>query len=185
MFHAFYADPHFGHKRICAYANRPFNSIKEMHEEFIERYNQLVKPSHSCLWLGDAFLCPRQVAQSILVRMNGLKAIIRGNHDKPASWLTSVGFDFVVGGPINLRIAGIPTRASHYPYKYKNDPHESKLRELYPSEHKGEILLHGHTHSKTSVFGRQIHVGVDAWNYWPALFTEIVDLIEHIKMGGL
>jgi len=39
-------------------------------------------------------------------------------------------------------------------------------------------LIHGHTHSTERRDGQAIHVGVDAWDYKPATFDEIVALMK-------
>ena len=37
------ADTHFNHHNILEYENRPFNSVTEMDEELIKRWNSRVK----------------------------------------------------------------------------------------------------------------------------------------------
>lgn len=78
---------------------------------------------------------------------------------------------------------------SHFPYKY--DRNDIVRYPEWRMKNLGITLLHGHTHSpdKVSVdihherFGithtaKQIHVGVDAWDYKPVNLDEIVKLVN-------
>ena len=49
----FIADPHFGHKAVIEYENRPFASVEEMDEALIDNWNNTVT-KHDIVWLlGD------------------------------------------------------------------------------------------------------------------------------------
>ena len=54
---------------------------------------------------------------------------------------------------------------------------------VFQKEDDGNFLIHGHTHSKRRVNGRQIHVGVDAWGYEPVPVGKIAEIITQIKLG--
>jgi len=180
MFTHFYSDPHYGHRNISKYACRPFVSVHQMNEELITRYNDTVGENDFCLWFGDAYFMPKEAAKTMLGRLNGRKAIIKGNHDKHSGrWFLGIGFSYVFEGPIHLTIAGRAARASHYPYitTIKDMPHH-KYRDRYPMPIKGEILLHGHIHKSYKMYENQIHVGVDAWDYRPVSVKQIEDLIN-------
>jgi calcineurin-like phosphoesterase family protein len=79
------SDLHLGHVKMLSFINpdgtpvRPFSSIEEMHETFIERFNQVVKPKDRLYILGDVVI-PRAALQ-LLDRFNGNKVLILGNHD--------------------------------------------------------------------------------------------------------
>ena len=49
----FTADTHFCHKNIIKQEDRPFNSIEEMNETMIKKWNAKVKPTDSIYILGD------------------------------------------------------------------------------------------------------------------------------------
>ena len=173
----FYSDPHFGHANVTGYSNRPFADVDAMERELLERYSALVQPHHTVLWLGDCFFCSPEKAAEILGRLPGRKILCRGNHDRSASAMARIGFDLVVDST-TLNIAGRTVRACHYPYKGTPSAEVAPGADFpWPQRHKGEALLHGHTHSPTRRNGTQIHVGVDAWDYRPVSLAEVEALV--------
>ena len=94
MFDAVYSDPHFGHKKIHLpdYADRPFSSTEEMREELIRRYNIVVSPLSTVLWLGDSFLCPADEARGALTPLSiMLSSVFNGFCF--SLWMTSVSMN--------------------------------------------------------------------------------------------
>lgn len=183
MITAFYSDPHFGHKSsrtdICKLANRPFNSIDEMDEVLIHNYNERIGANDTVLWLGDAFLCHFEKAKETMDRLNGKKLIILGNHDRSVKFLSSLGFELIID-TASLNISDRGCRFSHYPYAgvEHNKGKDDRFLEKRPERKKGEILIHGHTHKNQQVFENMIHVGVDAWDFFPVMYDEVVQLIQ-------
>jgi len=78
----FTADSHFGHANIIKYCNRPFNSVDEMDETMVRRWNSVVEPSDVVYHLGDFALCKNGYAKNILNCLNGKIYLCRGSHDK-------------------------------------------------------------------------------------------------------
>ena len=76
------ADMHFGHKNIMHFDNRPFKTVEEMDEAMINNWNSVVKPGDICYVLGDMFWYGRDESVKILDRLNGVKFLIKGNHDR-------------------------------------------------------------------------------------------------------
>ena len=79
---------HFGHANMCTFVNydgtrtRPFNSFEEADETMVENWNRMVSKEDTVYVLGDvAYSCRKEYADSILVRLNGQKKLIAGNHD--------------------------------------------------------------------------------------------------------
>lgn len=177
---AFYSDPHFFHKNIIKYSNRPYNDIYEMRDDFIKRYNETISESDTVLWLGDCFFYDNDLFAETMQMMNGNKKLIRGNHDRLTrkNWL-SLGFE-TVDFEYNFEYCGKKFRCSHYPYAYNIGMLSGKQLKKYPIKKDGEILIHGHTHSKNKLYKTQIHVGVDAWNYSPVRLEQIIEIARKI-----
>lgn len=77
----FTSDHHFGHKNILEYEKeaRPFDTIEEMNETLIERWNGVVRSQDTVYHLGDFAFGRRNIA--IASRLNGRKKLVMGNHD--------------------------------------------------------------------------------------------------------
>jgi calcineurin-like phosphoesterase family protein len=80
------SDTHFGHLGVCKFMRndgvtklRPWDTVEEMDEELVKRWNERVKPNDKIYHLGDVLINRR--AFSTLARLNGDKVLIRGNHD--------------------------------------------------------------------------------------------------------
>ena len=183
MFDAFYSDFHFGHTNIIKYCNRPYHDVKSMNQDFVRRYNEVIKPYHTVLWLGDCYFRDREGFRDALSAMNGGKILIMGNHDRNSGALAQDGFDMVITECV-LQIEGVTVRCSHYPYAESSGVDGNGLRSRYldrrPKKVKGEVLLHGHTHSPRRRNGNMIHVGVDAWDYYPALYSEVAAIVRQV-----
>lgn len=187
MFDAAYSDPHFGHVAILEYENRPFASIDEMNEALIRGYNDVVRPDHTCLWLGDAFLMSYGLAKDIMDRLNGKKIIVPGNHDRSARSLANIGF-VVVARDVVFKIGERTVRACHRPYLKTDSRHiktlgqerVAKIENKHPPRVKGEVLIHGHTHGYRRRFQNMINVGVDAWGYRPVTWQELEEEVAKI-----
>lgn len=89
-------DTHFQHRKIIDYCNRPsdFSSL------IIKNWNHIIKPTDTVLHLGD-FMFPdrelnlpfKQQFRNIIDKLNGIKILIKGNHDKcSCSWYMNNGF---------------------------------------------------------------------------------------------
>jgi calcineurin-like phosphoesterase family protein len=77
----FTSDTHFGHTKILEYEKeaRPFNSVEQMNECLIDRWNSVVRPCDTVYHLGDFCFGRRNI--EIAAKLNGKKNLILGNHD--------------------------------------------------------------------------------------------------------
>lgn len=188
----FTSDTHFGHANIIKYCNRPFNDVDHMNEVIISNWNSVVSPDDEVFHLGDVALGPWEKWDSILTRLNGFKTLVVGNHDrifrgeKPkmrerfesqyASW-----FDVVTDEIKNFRVGNSMVNMSHFPYD--GDSHGEDRHSEFRLEDRGSILIHGHTHLDTIISYSnantlQIHVGQDAFDYYPVSESQVINLIE-------
>ena len=77
----FSSDLHLGHNRSFIYAPRGFNSIEEMNEAIIERWNSVVGADDDVYVLGDLMLGDNEKGLDCIERLNGKLHIVLGNHD--------------------------------------------------------------------------------------------------------
>ena len=79
----FIADPHFQHKNIIKYCDRPFENINQMDQTLINNWNKTVKNDDEVYILGD--LSNENVViynlKNIVEQLNGKKYLVKGNHD--------------------------------------------------------------------------------------------------------
>lgn len=77
------SDLHFFHKNIIRYDNRPWQDPGTMNSEMIQIWNEHVDPTDVVYILGDV-VWSKKVEDwiDILGKLNGLKIIIKGNHDR-------------------------------------------------------------------------------------------------------
>lgn len=141
------SDPHFGHKNILDFANRPFSSIEEMEEELVDRWNRRVSSKDTVICLGDWGFGVQNY--KVAERLNGIKRIVLGNHDNGKMNHYYNRFASVHG---SLQKKGL--LFTHIPIlfdKYRNY----------------EFVVHGHIHrAEDNVQDlRYINVNMDAWDY--------------------
>jgi len=85
------SDTHWNHKNIIDFCERPFDSVEEMNESLILRWNACVTPEDTVIHLGDVGF-HYQSLFNIIPRLNGTKLLIRGNHDWNVERMQRVGF---------------------------------------------------------------------------------------------
>ena len=77
----FASDLHFGHANIIRAAQRRFDSAEEMDAALIWNWNERFSPSDEVYLLGNLTMRGPQYAMRILGQLNGIKYLVRGNHD--------------------------------------------------------------------------------------------------------
>ena len=190
MFTHFYSDPHLGHNNIIRFSERPFVDVADMNQGLIDRYNAIVGPHDYVLWVGDVSMkLSVNATRALLDKFNGKRGLVMGNHDGNHARALRLGFSFVAD-ELFLKIHERVCRVKHYPYaldakvkkklvaagEYFDDRYEDRRPPRVP----GEVLIHGHTHSAKRRDGNQIHVGVDAWDYAPVRFEEVLALVKEV-----
>jgi calcineurin-like phosphoesterase family protein len=188
------SDPHYWHRRVILYCNRPFasdeerksekvseESVRDMNVTLMNYYNQTVSNDDTVYILGDFAFCGVKKAEEILRELKGHKVLIQGNHDwhiKPHRWL-DIGFEKVLN-TLTIEQGGYRFRMSHFPYKSHNVDKRSYDEQLIDDGDPNTYLLHGHVHNawKVSDNKRMINVGVDVHGYRPVKLDDIVKLVE-------
>lgn len=159
----FTSDEHYNHEGIIKYCKRPFQSVKEMNEAMIERFNSVVTPSDET-WHGGDFAWTE--AGSILPQLHGRHYLVLGNHDKRhlSSWEFCM-FDKVLDVQ-NVKYYHQKIFLSHYAHA------------KWPGSHRGSFHVFGHSHGLFPGLGRSMDIGVDAHDFKPISFEEVVTRLE-------
>jgi calcineurin-like phosphoesterase family protein len=154
----------------------------------VRRWNSCVRHEDTIYVCGDLALTPFKNFEPYGVRLNGKKYLIRGNHDSYSEGQYARA-GFTVYHELKMKLAGQMVRLSHYPYAlpwYKRLwAYKSELRfmDKRPPRIPGEVLIHGHTHTKyRSTSDGRIHVGVDAWDFYPVSAREIESILSTMKV---
>lgn len=178
----FTSDLHFGH-RLCA-EHRGFGDDTLAHDHAIVENWRRVVDKRDVVWvLGDMAMSSPAVALAILRELPGTKHLIAGNHDAchpmhrqahrhQREYLTA--FESVQMAA-RRKIDGQDVLLSHFPYS--KDRHEARYTQ-WRLRDEGQWLIHGHTHGKERREGREIHVGVDAWDLTPVDINTIIELMK-------
>lgn len=187
----FTSDTHFHHANILAYnPNREWADIDAMNEGIIARWNSVVKPNDFVWHLGDYDMNGKDRALDLVKRLNGQIGLVSGNHDK--CWVGNnvtfvkllnqrqryldAGFAFVTDAA-QVKMDGKVFMLSHFPYQ--GDHTEGDRYNEWRLRDEGRWLLHGHTHNVEQRLhdGKQIHVGMDAWDCTPVSQEQILELV--------
>lgn len=157
----FTADPHFGHKNIIEYCDRPFSCVEEMDEYIVNMWNSCVGHNDEVFLLGDVSLFGYEGrVECYLNRLSGSITVIPGSHDY--KWVqgfndagrvyqeSGSGWKIDIELPLcHRRLNGFDVVMCHYP-----------LRTWHQSN-RGSVQLHGHTHGRLAPLERQYDVGLD------------------------
>lgn len=169
----FVSDTHFGHRGILSSRMdrpRPFSSI-DVHDEYIiSRWNDRVRDEDIVWHLGDfAYGGGHAYARQVFDQLRGRKHLIVGNHEAQGlrlPWATPPvqACRVVVQDPGMARPQGI--WLSHYSHR------------TWPSLHRGDIHLYGHSHGSLPGTARSCDVGIDCWGYRPVRLAEIREVLD-------
>lgn len=190
----FSSDHHFFHNNVIRYCDRPYDSVEEMNEDLVKRWNSVVKPEDEVYYLGDFSLAFRAV-EIFTHRLNGVKYLIPGNHDfchtfhkksrKPigyANWSQKYrdnGWTVLPERDMRLKINEINFQLCHLPYAPKWEEKDKYARWRPIPAYDDEILLCGHVHEKWKTLDNMINVGCDVWDYTPVSINQILK-----ELGG-
>lgn len=150
------ADMHFNHANIIKYCNRPYMNVDEMNEDLVKRWNSVVTKRDRVYILGD-FGFGREAVVKFAPRLNGIKYLVKGNHDSyPNQFYRDNGFKEVYDKPILLDFFLL----SHAP--------------LQLSETTPYFNYYGHVHddAKYQDTSTSKCVSVERIGYTPYLFKE-------------
>ena len=150
------SDLHLAHRNIIRYCSRPFSSVEEMDRTLIQNWNDTVMPDDTVYFLGDLTI-KRTRFYTYLEALNGIKVLVKGNHDPDTE-----------GIPVMLikNLSGIPVLFIHSPHDI-------------PDDYDGWVI-HGHSHNNTEYINhdtKRVNVSVENTGYRPVALEEIVGAI--------
>ena len=170
------SDLHFSHNRDFVYEARGFQTVEDMNEAIIERFNSVITKNDELYVLGDLCLGGGgaeavSANKALIERLNGTLHIILGNHDsqrriemyQECKNVESIDYATVI------KYKKYHFYLSHYPTLTGNLEKES-LKQM-------TLGLFGHTHQKEHFFRDlpyMYNVGVDAHNCYPVLLDNIL-----------
>jgi calcineurin-like phosphoesterase family protein len=161
----FTADQHFGHAGIIPSAGRPFASVEEMDAHLIACWNGVVAPNDTVWHVGDfAHRCDPKRKAAIFNKLHGVKNLVAGNHDEEHT-RTELGWSRV-GDYAEITVDGQRIVLSHYAMRVWN------------GQHRGAIMLYGHSHARLPGSTLSLDVGVDAWSFMPVDLPQIRARLE-------
>lgn len=161
------ADLHFYHENIIKLEGRPFDSVEEMNEILIKRWNSYIKKNDEMYILGDLTLGSKKDNLELFKQLKGKKYLIVGNHDRVTpQWYEH--FEWIKDYHI-LRCNKQKYILFHYPiYSWKG-------------KDKGYRHLHGHTHDGSHPdFDHPLkyNVGLGVNNYFPIALEDVEERIQ-------
>ena len=127
------ADLHFGHNNIIRYDNRPFVNADEMDNVLIHNWNKVVSNEDATYILGDVSWWNESKTVDILNQLNGVKILIKGNHDDISQKFAKCFSGIMDYAEYND--SGTMVIMSHYPMPFWN------------GQFRDTIHLYGHVHN--------------------------------------
>ena len=166
------SDLHLEHDREFIWKARSFESVKDMNEQIISRWNTLIKPEDEVYILGDIMLGNNIKGMWAIAELNGRLHLIRGNHDTDTRIALFKGCSqFIeICDAKYLKYGKYHFYMTHYPCLTGNLEKESLTQMT--------LNLHGHTHSQKKFFYDLpycYNVGMDAHNCVPVSIDEIIE----------
>lgn len=120
------------------YDGRPYQSLEEMHMDILTRWNRKITNGDTVYILGDISMRGKnEELLSLIARLKGKKILIKGNHDDLSDYrLKQLFYEICDYKEVTDSYGGRAYKLvlSHYPIL------------MWNGQHKGTILLYGHTH---------------------------------------
>lgn len=178
----FTSDIHFGHANIIRFCNRPFADVEEMDEAIVRHWNETVGEHDYIYILGDVSFSKAERTKALIQRLNGIKILIYGNHDKvirdnkQIQSMFSETHEFLER---DFKMEGASGKGKkiimcHYALRVWNKSHH------------GSVHLYGHSHGTMPDDGtRSMDVGLDANNMRIISLEEVMAKVGNRELKAL
>lgn len=177
------SDTHFGHAGVTKFLRedgtklRPWDSVEEMDEELVKRWNDTVRPTDKVYHLGDVVI--NRKALKTLSRLNGDKVLIRGNHDifrddEYREYFRELRAYHVMNGMILSHIPVHPESLGRFGTNIHGHLHSNRVKKIRGVDVRtGELLF------ADEIDPRYFNVSVEQIDFRPILFEDVIKRIEN------
>ena len=155
----FTSDEHYGHKNIIKFCNRPYDSVDEMNQDIIDKFNSVVPSNGLTIHAGDFLLGKSVKSQDIISSLAGRHIFIKGSHDK---WSDGASHHEI----IELTIDKQPIIICHYAMR------------VWARSHYNSWHLYGHSHGGLPPEGKSWDIGVDSNDFYPLSYDDIKTIMK-------
>lgn len=182
------SDTHFGHNGVCHFMRadgetklRPWDTVEEMDEEMVRRWNERVKPSDKIYHLGDCVINRR--ALKTLARLNGDKVLIRGNHDifrddEYRQYFRELRAYHVMNGMLLSHIPVHAASVGRFGTNIHGHLHANRVMKATGFNNKTGEIVYG-----DEIDPRYYNVSVEQTDFAPILFEDVLKKIT--EQGGI
>lgn len=167
------SDTHLGHNKEFIWKARGFNSVQEMNDAIIERWNEVVKYDDVVYHLGDFIMGDLDSGITLIKQLKGKIKLAIGNHDtqnRLISFCNLYNFDDVQFG-YRLKKGKKSFLLTHYQVLTGN------------FDNSKTYSIHGHTHSSNPFceYDLMYNVNCDAHNCRPVAWEDMIAEIKKHK----
>lgn len=163
----FSSDYHLGHANVIKYDKRPFKDVSEMNESIIRTHNEIVSIDDNFYFMGD-FSFDNRNTEEWLLRLNGNKFFVKGNHDKDKTIKLYEKYGTYLGGLGEITVQGQAITLVHYGMRVWN------------KSHRGSWCLYGHSHGSLPDDPNSLSfdVGIMLHEYKPINFERVKKIMS-------
>ncbi len=197
----FGADTHFNHKKIIEHDNRPYEIVREMNNDLLDKIHKTIPKDGIYVHCGDITMWDRDVEEFVSkIERNIIH--VRGNHDNfdlshLPNVLYSVDNATLIINDQTLGLGAIQIVCSHYPHlswdgMFRNNTLDGTIKTLGEANGKQQMKsLHcyGHVHNgflkdndvmiqeylKTAL---AINVGIMQHDYTPISYERLMNMFN-------
>lgn len=171
----FISDTHFGHEKTCTTFKRedgtplrPFANAQEMDEEMVKRWNEVVKDGDKVYHLGDVVMSKKHI--TTMLRLNGSKRLILGNHDLLGvrEYLKYFKEVYAIRVLEDVTLTHVPLHPESITQRWKTNVHgHTHANNMYRNRH---YSAHGPDRELDPLY---YNVSVEQIDYRPIEFSEL------------
>jgi len=152
----FISDLHFNHESMAR--KRGFLDANQMNEVIIRQWNSVVKSNKDVVYILGDITMEKKSGYELLDKLNGLKHVVLGNHDRYQDVAELLEYVHSVSGMISYKKKVILTHCPIHP------------REL---DYRFTYNVHGHIHDDVIDDSRYINVSCEVINYQPKTLEQL------------